>query len=110
MIWVPWSRTRKRVDFAVWSRERGLLVDNILEEKAEQEVAAALERHAKREAEEAQSMFSALPFCCVTIDKFDSVNGIGQDSLIGLKAKKPRETRSTDGAEWNKTCEYGYGC
>jgi hypothetical protein len=35
------------------------------------------ERHAKRKAEEAQSMFSALPFRCVTIDMFDSIDGTG---------------------------------
>jgi hypothetical protein len=43
------------VDFAIWSRERGFLVDNTEEEKASQELEAMYERHSRRGAAKNQS-------------------------------------------------------
>ena len=45
----------EKVDFAIWSRENGFLVDNTDEEKAKQELEAAHERHSTRGAEEHES-------------------------------------------------------
>lgn len=43
------------VEFAIWSREHGFLVDNTDEEKAEQTLKAALEIHSRRVAERYRS-------------------------------------------------------
>jgi len=56
--WTPWSRTRERVIFAIWSRERGFIVDNTDLEKAEHEMKAARERHERSHAEEMRRLTS----------------------------------------------------
>lgn len=53
--WLPWSSTEETVNFAIWSREHGFLVDNADENKAKHEVKAAIERHLRREAARMQN-------------------------------------------------------
>jgi hypothetical protein len=49
---IPWSSAKGNVDFVIWSRAHGFLVDNTDEEKGMQEVVAARERYLNREAAE----------------------------------------------------------
>lgn len=53
---VPWcyAKEEEDVDFVIWSREHGFLVDNTDEEKAKQEVEAARERRLRGNAAETE--------------------------------------------------------
>jgi hypothetical protein len=59
MTWVPWYCTEERVDFAIWSRKQGFLIDNATDEKARQEAQAARDKHTRRVAAETESKEAA---------------------------------------------------